>query len=372
MNRPACIFSLLFLGWLSVVPTQAANFEAQFSPGARLDVLPVGPVIYHRVEIRSVNAHTLVILHEGGLASIRLRDLAPEWQARFHYDTAADLGAASLPSAPIRPLKVAASPTSSFDALLEKFGQPAAISAEVDLRPRFFQLELGVKNQGRRPSCAIFAVVSALEFQNAQLVGHAEKFSEEYLIWAVRKTVQHLPAARLGATDDASAKDEDEGFSLPEVVAALRIYGIPLQSSMPNTFGRKIEAIEEPSAAIIQEARNHKHVFVHLIPGRDAASRLNNIIQALNAGVPIAIGLGWPNYRTLRGGYLSGQKPLAGSGHAVTLVGYKSPTNQIADTVFIFKNSYGPEWGQGGYGTVTYGYLQNNLQDAVLLEVQPG
>ena len=56
----------------------------------------------------------------------------------------------------------------------------------------------------------------------------------------------------------------------------------------------------------------------------------------------------------------------------MTLVGYKSPTNQLADTVFIFKNSYGPEWGQGGYGTVTYGYLQNNLQDAVLLEVQPG
>ena len=300
MSRPACILCLLFLGCLALTPVQAAKPEATLSPGARLDVLPVGPLTYHRVEVRSVNPHTLVILHEGGLASIRLGDLSPEWQARFHYDPVADRAPAIQPSTPVRSAKAAVSPVSSFDTLLEKFGQPAALPAEVDLRPKFFQLELGVKNQGRRPSCAIFAVVSALEFQNAQLVGRAEKFSEEYLIWAARKTVQHLPAARLGATDDASGKDEDEGFSLPEVVAALRIYGIPLQSSMPNTFGRKIEAIEDPSPAIIQEARNHKHVFVHLIPGRDAASRLNNIIQALNAGIPIAIGLGWPNYRTLR------------------------------------------------------------------------
>jgi hypothetical protein len=29
-------------------------------------------------------------------------------------------------------------------------------------------------------------------------------------------------------------------------------------------------------------------------------------------------------------------------------------------------------WGQGGYGTVTCGYLEQHLGDAVLLEVQAG
>jgi hypothetical protein len=257
--------------------------------------------------------------------------------------------------------------------MLQKFGQPATAQAEVDLRPKIFQLELGVKNQGRRPSCAIFAVVCALEFQNAELAGHVEKFSEEYLIWAVRKTVQRLPVPGAAPTDDASSKeDKDEGFSLSEVVAALRAYGIPLQASMPNTFGRKIEAIEDPPPAIIQEARSHQRVFVHLVPGRDATTRINNIVQALNAGVPVPVGMGWPNYRTLRSGYLSGQKPMPDGGHAVTLVGYKSLTGRIEDAVFIFKNSYGVDWGQGGYGTVTYKYLTNNLHDAVLLEVQPG
>jgi C1A family cysteine protease len=259
-----------------------------------------------------------------------------------------------------------------IEALLVKFGQPAAILPKVDLRPQFFQLELGVKNQGRRPSCAIFAIVSALEFQNAVATGKVEKFSEEYLSWAVRKTVQRLPAA--GSTPPAPSEgqeDADDGFALSEVVAALRAYGIPLQSSMPNTFGSKIDAIEEPPPAVIDEARNHQKVFVHQLPGRDTATRLNNIVQTLNAGFPVAVGMAWPNYRTIRNGYLNGQIPMANSGHAVTLVGYMSTTGHLEDAVFIFKNSWGTDWGQGGYGTVTYGYLSKHLSDAVLLEIQP-
>jgi hypothetical protein len=175
----------------------------------------------------------------------------------------------------------------------------------------------------------------------------------------------------MGADAATEAKDDtDDGFALSEVVAALRAYGIPRQSSMPNTFGSRIGAIEEPPAAIIAEARTHQKVFVHLLPGRDAPTRLNNLVQALNAGVPVAVGMAWPNYRSIHNGYLSGQKPMANSGHAVTLVGYKSATGRIEDTVFIFKNSWGADWGQGGYGTVTYGYLLNYLNDAVVLEVQ--
>lgn len=346
------------------------------APGTKVDLLTVGSTTYHQVQVRSINARTVMITHSGGMASIRLRDLSPEWQVCFHYDPAAEAAAdeaaksaAIMPPAAHPAKRVATDNASRLDTLLQKFGQPATVQQAVDLRPKFFQLELGVKNQGRRPSCAIFAVVSALEYQNAETSGHVEKFSEEYLIWAVRKTVQRLPAA--GAAESAATgEDQDDGFALAEVVAALRAYGIPLQSSMPNTFGSKIGSIEEPPAAIINEARNHQRVFVHLLPGRDGATRLNNIVQALNAGVPVAIGMGWPNYRSIRTGYLSAQKPT--SGHAVTLVGYTSATGRIEDAVFIFKNSWGADWGQGGYGTATYGYLSSNLNDAVLLEVQAG
>ena len=241
---------------------------------------------------------------------------------------------------------------------------------EIDLRPKFFQLELNVKNQGYRPSCAVFAIVSALEFQNAELSGKVEKFSEEYLIWAVRKSVQRLPSP---AAAGAGTGDEyhDEGFSLSEVVSALRAYGIPLQSTMPNTFGRKIEAIEEPPPEIVREARDHQRVFAHQLPGRDHVTLINNVVHSLNSGVPVAVGMGWPMARVFNG-YLNAQPAAPNRGHAVTLVGYKSATGRIEDATFIFKNSWGPNWGQGGYGMVTYKYLQNYLYDAVLLEVQRG
>lgn len=362
---------------LALVP--AASAEELITPGTKLESLPVGQVTYTKVQIRSYNARTLMITHSGGMASVRLRDLAPEWQTRFAYDPAAEAAAeaaekartpAAAPRAP-RKKPVAAKEISAFDTLLQSFGQPAVIQEGVDLRPKFFQLELAVKNQGYAPSCAVFAIVSALELQQAELSGKAEKFSEEYLIWAVNKSVQRLPPPVAAANDTVNEQPRDLGYSLAEVVAALRAYGIPLQATMPNAFGRKISAIEEPPAEIVREARENKRVFAHQLPGRDHATLINNIVHSLNSGLPVAVGMAWPS-TYVRNGYLNSQTAAPDRGHAVTIVGYKSASGRIEDGYFIFKNSWGPRWGQGGYGTVTYGYLEKYLNDAVLLEVQRG
>ena len=369
---------------LLAAPTQPAWAAAPSAPsssgsGASIETLQVGAVTYHQVQVRSVNARTLVIAHAGGVASIRLRDLSPELQARFGYSPAAEAAAdeALQRAAQQRQQELHAQATRRqtsgdprFENLLHRFGQPPNIQSEVDLRPRFFQLELGVKEQGRRPSCAVFAVVSALEFQNAEVTGQPEKLSEEYLIWATRKILNGAPRPAAPVDGRNEGVDEDEGFSLSDVVTALRTYGIPPQSSMPDTLGRKMADIAEPSPEVISEACTHRLVYVHLVPGRDNAARIGNIIAALNTGVPVAIGLRWPSYRTLRTGLLSEQTPVEGATHAVALVGYKNPGGEIEATTFVFKNSYGPAWGEGGYGWVTWRYLQNYLLTAALLEVQ--
>jgi hypothetical protein len=356
-----------------------APVPAPPGPGASFETLTVGAVTYHQVQVRSVNARTLVIAHSGGVASIRLRDLSPELQARFGYSPAAEAAADEalqraaqqrLQERQVRAAQQPAETDAKFENLLQRFGQKPEIKGEIDLRPRFFQLELGVKEQGRRPSCAVFAVVSALEYQNSEVTGQAEKLSEEYLIWATRKILNRASRPAASAGGQNASDDADEGFSLSDVVTALRTYGIPLQSSMPDTIGRKMADIGEPSAEVVSLARTHRRVFVHLVPGRDNAARIDNIIQALNAGVPVTIGLLWPHYRTLRAGFLSEQTPVQGAAHDVTLVGYKNPGEQVEDTTFVFKNSYGPAWGEGGYGWVTYRYLQNYLLSAALLEVQ--
>ena len=376
MSSPRPFIVVLAVSFfLTIAPTLRAGDIIK--PGEKLESLSVGQITYAQVQVRSYNARTLMITHVGGMASIRLRDLTPEWQARFNYDPAAEAAADAADKArpappPVvrRPKPTPAKGISRFDVLLQKFGQSADIQAEIDLRPKFFQLELGVKNQGYSPSCAVFAIVSALEFQNAELTGTVEKFSEEYLIWAVNKSVQRMTAPV--ATDDGTGTEQrDLGFSLSEVVSALRAYGIPLQATMPNAFGRKIQSIEEPPAEIVREARDHKRVFAHQVPGRDRVTLINNIVHSLNSGLPIAVGMAWPGTHVFNG-YLNSQTARLDRGHAVTLVGYKSATGRIEDAYFIFKNSWGPRWGQGGYGTVTYNYLQKYLTDAVLLEVQRG
>jgi len=356
----------------SVVQAETSAQSTSLSVGATFPVLQVGATTYHDVRVRSVTVRSLVITHRDGLGSIRLRDLSPDLQKAFGYspetEATADAAAAKAPppalvrkpSAPKRPAP------SKFDTLFRQFSQPPEIRPEVDLRPRFTELGLYAKNQGRRPSCAVFAVVSALEFQNAELLGHPEKLSEEYLIWASRKILGRDRPADANSTAPSTG-DEDEGFALGEVVAALRTYGIPLEDSMPDTLGKKMQDIAEPSPALIEEARRHCHVAVYPVPQTDLIA---NLVQSLNAGVPVVIGVKWPHYAASQAGYLSRQQPMLGSGHAVTLVGYHSPTQSLDDVVFLFKNSWGVQWGAAGFGQATTEYLKANLTSAVILEVQ--
>jgi hypothetical protein len=364
----------------------AADAPAKLGVGATFETLQAGAVTYHHAQVRSLNARSMMIIHDGGLSSVRLKDLSPELRAAFGYDPQADaaLDAAQVEAAQKLAKENQSKPTAKkshanaqFENLLQSFGQPPEIRTGVDLRPQFLELELNVKNQGPRPSCAVFAIVGALEYQNARLTGKAERFSEEYLVWAASKILNRAPHAQPdmnsagGETENPENLDgADEGFSLAEVVTAIRTYGIPLQASLPYSFA-KAGTFADPPGAVVDEAKNHRRVSVISLPGRDQDTRLANLIQALDADTPVAIGLMWPAARTIRTGYVSGQKPVPGHDHALAVVGYENKTGAINDTVFIFKNSWGVKWGAGGYGYITYAYLTHNLLDAVLLDVGP-
>jgi Papain family cysteine protease len=382
--RAGAVLSCVVLLLAPAHTTCAATPQtAPLGAGATLESLQIGGITYQRVKVLSVNARTIMIAHSGGMASIRLRDLPLELQSRFGYNPAAaakadaalqhanDLADKQRREEAQQGARLVA-PESRIDDLLLQFGRRPDIRNQIDLRPRFIELGLGVKNQGRRPSCAVFAIVSALEYQYAELTGRAEKFSEEYLLWATRKALNrggHLPEDSSPGQADLS-DDADEGFSLDDVVLALRAYGILPLAAMPDVGYRKMTDIPEPSAELVDQARTHQRVFVHPLPGHNQAMRIDNVIHALNAGIPVAVGMRWPSFRTTRGGFLNMQLPLPGAAHAVTLIGYQNSSGNAEDTVFMFKNSWGPAWGEGGYGRATYRYLHNNLISAVLLEIQ--
>ncbi len=349
------------------------TLNAAVPKGTHIDTLPAGKRTYTDVTVRSANAVTVVITHSGGMASVPLSDLPAEWQQRFDYDPQAAAAAiAATKSKPVAPAPKTAvattQATTPLEDMLLSLGHDPVLNKVVDLRGKFFNYGLYPKDQGRRPSCSVFAVVSALEFQNAVLLGQAEKFSEEYLIWATRKVLGRQPPAATTLNDEN--EEADEGFSLSEVVTALRTYGVPRQVDMPNTFGSSMSDIAEPDAKLIAQARSVRQVSIHQLPGRDNAQAVTGLIHAINAGVPPVIGLKWPHERSIHNGFLSAQQPVTGYAHAITLVGYRCETGKLEDTIFIFKNSWGPRWGQGGFGHVTYPYLLDNLQVAVVLDVQ--
>jgi len=384
----ALLASTLLTLSIHAADTTTAESAPRFAVGQTFETLDVNGKTYRDVRIRSISAQTAIIQHADGLTSLRLAQLPAEIQARFGYDpSAADAEAQRQQTAAeaarrqreVERARIATARAASasqnvsdtpLDRLLKNFGQPPMLEAKVDLRKRFNELGLWIKNQGARPSCAVFAVVSALEFQTAEVNGRAERFSEEYLLWATRRSLRRpAPMTEVSQMEIEGQEPGDEGFSLTEVVTALRAYGIVPRERVPNRFSGGV--IEDPPEELIAEARSIHRVSVHPLPGRDRATLIANVVHALNAGLPVPAGVRWPIEYNWRTGYLDRQRVYPNRGHAITLVGYSSPTGRIEDAVFTFKNSWGVRWGIDGYGTATYEFLRNNLLSAIVLEVHP-
>lgn len=338
--------------------------------GDRYEILEGKEQTYQRVQVREITPQGLIIFHKGGISQVPFSDLPQTIREKYGYSAAEE--AAYLEERQARESKAAiAKPTRTPDApetasILDQFGTTPTLYAALDMRRAFNSMNLPVKDQGRRPSCAVFAVVSALEFENAKVADQPQKLSEEYLIWATRETLG-IPGE--GDPNYDPNRDGDLGFTLTEVVQAVRRYGIPEAADMPNTFGKSMARIRPPKADTIEKARARRKLTSTYVTGRGNAERIQNLLHALNAGVPVVVGVLWPHEATLRSApLLSKQSPQYG--HAVTLVGYKSDTGKVEDTLFLFKNSWGPGWGINGHGWITYEYLEKNLQSAVVLEVQ--
>ncbi|MGF1449476.1 MAG: C1 family peptidase [Opitutales bacterium] len=344
--------------------------------------MQIGGRVYEDAEILRVTPESVTLRHAGGLTQLMLRELPREWQERLEYDPDAATNfrngldealaqrLSGSPSGNGSPPSRTAVPDSEGGAgrILSSIGTEPKLYAEVDFRPVYQELDLSARDQGPRPSCSVFAMVSALEFQNALAKGRAEKLSEEYLVWATARSLGI--SQEYAAQNSANAPPIESGFSLLEVVQALRAYGIARQDQMSNTFARTFVEIEPPTTNVIESARSRQRIAAFTLPGREGKARVDSVLHALNHATPVVVGIAFPHPNALRGVHvLGGQEPFENYAHAVTLVGYRCETGRKEDVRFIFRNSWGKQWGVGGYGFVTYEYLTEHLITAVLLEV---
>jgi Papain family cysteine protease len=234
------------------------------------------------------------------------------------------------------------------------------IPKTVSLIGEFQKLGPAPSPQGDRDVCSLYAITALAEFEsNRHSARPKGRLSEEYLIWAA---------------NDACGKHHDQAMFY-EAIHGLNEFGICAAERM--LYASKSDPNRKPSAAAVADAESLRQrwqvewIKRWSLDQRLTESELLGIKRALVAGHPVACGLRWP--KTLRGYKLLGVPPPGQvyDGHSIALVGYKDDPAKKGASVFQFRNSFGPDWGNKGYGEISYAYLQAYANDALWLQCGP-
>jgi Cysteine protease len=229
---------------------------------------------------------------------------------------------------------------------------------QVDLRSRYAAYGLEPRAQGRRGTCSLFALVGVLEFERAATGGArpGERLSVEFLNWASHQT---------------NGRRQDGSF-FSDALEGLRRFGICGESLLP--YAESYDADAAPPDAALRDAQKRRTDFrVHWIKEWDVKTGLTEehltaIRRRLAEGHPVAAGMRWPKKATFAPGTRLIVHPPPRDvfdGHSVVLVGYTDDPGLPGGGAFLFRNSSGPDWEEGGYARISYAYARDYVNDAV-------
>ncbi len=242
-------------------------------------------------------------------------------------------------------------------------GTQTACSAQgKDLRPKFAEYGITVKNQADRPTCSVHTMIGVYEFEYANTLGQQDSLSVEYMNWACNQI-------------DGENYD---GTMFSSAIDAVAKYGICTDDYMP--YATRYSDKLEPSEAAKKDAESRKAGKANWIKEWDpntglTPEQLDAIRKELDKEHPVAIGFRWPK-RTVTDKYLEDgtlvmQTPdNVVDGHSVLIVGYKNDKNYPGGGYLIFKNSYSESFGEKGYGKITYEYANAYANDAVTVHLK--
>ena len=283
---------------------------------------PPDPRDFVHAEAAAAHAASLVPVH-GDHHIIGLEDLIPEGVPHHpaHHVSATPSTSATTKAAPSAAVK-------------------KAVPTAVDLR-KIGPLGPGMPpplDQGQLGSCALNAASNAL-----RRLLRVEKLREWqpsrlYLYWNTRVNVERSPPG------------EDTGVCIRDVCKAVAKYHACDEVVWPYTVSKFAVA---PPLAAYRDAALHAKVVYSSVPVSVAALR-----AVLGGGSPVIAGIqlfsSFESQQVAWDGVVP--MPSAGEellgGHAVLVCGYDD-----ASATFLVLNSWGPEWGQGGYFTIPYAYL---------------
>lgn len=203
-----------------------------------------------------------------------------------------------------------------------------------------------IHTQGDLGSCAPQCLTLSLEYYLKKLDTEM-KLSPLFAYYNERKSNQ--------------TTENDVGASLSDTIQSIYKYGVCQEATWPySDDGVKFKV--KPSSEAYQEPRGmfKDIIFTHL----HLSNQIDLLKQTLVQQIPIICGINiFPSIETdkvEKSGIISMpgrfEKPIGS--HAITLVGYNDKTRQIK-----FANSWGPKWGDKGFGYLPYDYITNNTKN---------
>lgn len=200
-----------------------------------------------------------------------------------------------------------------------------------------------VEDQSSFSSCVGNASTDAVEFLYIRDGLPQPELSRMMLYYDARVSVGGFDAS------------DDSGCYIRDAMKALAKYGVATETIWPYVSANLSRA---PSKTARRDAERRQIVEYVRCDG------LRQIKESLAAGFPVVGGFDVFDSMFSREVGRTGVVPLplpgedSIGGHAILLIGNDDPTE-----FFKFKNSWGPNWGDRGFGYLPYAYVERGLAD---------
>ncbi len=222
--------------------------------------------------------------------------------------------------------------------------------------------DISIKNQGKRPTCAAFAGVRAVETL-LSAHGNQKDLSEQYLYWSAKPDCQSSPCSNRGSWVSKPFKKSSRNSS-PD---------IPLENSCPySEFDRPSNQTHIPLGMGCRQGSVQVKDYQRI-------ETLDEIVNSLKVNQPVVAGFKLtPNFYKNNGlvTYLNsksgGQMNEHAGGHAILLIGFIKLPPELQNRgegklCFLAANSWGEGWGQGGYSCLTERWVrQHRIKNAFM------
>jgi C1A family cysteine protease len=224
-----------------------------------------------------------------------------------------------------------------FDARDMMFTAPmhisAALPAKVDLRPQCPP----VYDQGQLGSCTANAIGGAIQFEQKKQQIPDFTPSRLFIYYNERVIEKDVP--------------QDAGAQIRDGMKSVSQQGAPPEEDWPYEIAKF--ALKPPANAYIDALQNRVLAYSRI------SQDVVQMKSCLASGYPFVFGIQVYSSFESEAVATTGTVPLPHpgkekllGGHAIMCVGYDDSAS-----VFLVRNSWGPDWGKEGYCTLPYQYL---------------